>query len=174
MQKLILAALCASTLALSTVPGLADTAQADAQVQLGDLALSAPFTRATPPNAPVAGGFVTIANTGSEDDRLVAARADDVAGRMEIHEMAMEGDVMKMRQLSDGLPIPAGQSVELKPGGYHVMFMELKKPLVEGETVNVTLVFEKAGEIELPFAVGPRNANMGDAGHDHGGEHAGH
>lgn len=201
MQKLILGALCASALAFSAVSGVANTGQdnpdgtasgkaadmrlaqntsepmdhgmhAAPQVQLGDLTLSAPFTRATPPNAPVAGGFVTIANAGAEADRLVSARADDVAGRMEIHEMAMEGDVMKMRELPDGLSIPAGESVELKPGGYHIMFMELKKPLVEGEVVNVTLVFENAGEIELPFAVGPRNASMGDAGH--GDEHAGH
>lgn len=119
--------------------------------------------------APVAGGFLTVANAGA-DDRLVAARVD-FAGRAEIHEMAMEGDVMKMRQLSDGLAIPAGATVELKPGGYHLMFMDLKQPLVEGETVKVTLQFEKAGEVEVPMTVGPMNA--GKRGGKDGG-HGGH
>ncbi|KRW95932.1 DUF1775 domain-containing protein [Paracoccus sp. MKU1] len=135
-------------------------------VTLGDLTLSGAFSRATPPGAPVAGGFLTVANAGA-DDRLVSASVD-FAGRAEIHEMAMEGDVMKMRQLADGLPIPAGATVELKPGGYHLMFMELKQPLVEGETVNVTLHFEKAGEVEVPMTVGPMNAGK------HGGKDGGH
>lgn len=146
----------------------APAAQA-APITLGDLTLSGPFTRATPPGAPVAGGFLTVANAGA-DDRLVAARVD-FAGRAEIHEMAMEGDVMKMRQLSDGLAIPAGATVELKPGGYHLMFMDLKQPLVEGETVKVTLQFEKAGEVEVPMTVGPMNA--GKRGGKDGG-HGGH
>lgn len=193
MQKPFLGALCASAVAFSAASGLADTAAnsnaaadssaaapamqmapANADVQLGDLTLSAPFARATLPNAPVAGGFLTITNNGARDDRLVAVRADDVAGRAELHEMTMEGDVMKMRQLADGLPIPAGQTVELKPGGYHIMFMDLKAPLVEGTTINVTLVFEKGEEVELPFAVGPRNARTGNAGQGQGGSHAGH
>ncbi|QFG35060.1 hypothetical protein BDE18_3615 [Paracoccus pantotrophus] len=145
----------------------AQAAAAGGPVVLGDLALSGGFSRATPPGAPVAGGFLTIAN-GGDEDRLVAAHAD-FAGRTEIHEMAMEGEVMRMRELPDGLAIPAGATVELKPGGYHLMFMELKQPLVEGETVNVTLSFEKAGEVSLPLAVGPRNA-----GAQKGGGHGGH
>jgi copper(I)-binding protein/uncharacterized protein YcnI len=131
--------------------------RADSAITLGALALTGPFSRATPPNAPVAGGFLTIANTGAEDDRLTGA-ASEAAGRMEIHEMIMEGDVMKMRALEDGLPLPAGQTVELKPGGFHLMFMDLKQPLVEGETVEVTLTFEKAGQITVPLAIGARNA----------------
>ncbi|MDF3854118.1 DUF1775 domain-containing protein [Paracoccus pantotrophus] len=145
----------------------AQAAAAGGPVVLGDLALSGGFSRATPPGAPVAGGFLTIAN-GGDEDRLVAAHAD-FAGRTEIHEMAMEGEVMRMRELPDGLAIPAGATVELKPGGYHLMFMELKQPLVEGEMVNVTLSFEKAGEVSLPLAVGPRNA-----GAQKGGGHGGH
>ncbi|WP_323033104.1 copper chaperone PCu(A)C [Paracoccus sp. (in: a-proteobacteria)] len=137
-------------------------------VILGDLTLSDGFSRATPPGAPVAGGFLTIANGGA-DDRLVSASVD-FAGRAEIHEMAMDGEVMRMRQLPDGLPIPAGATVELKPGGYHLMFMELKQPLVEGEVVNVTLSFEKAGDVSLPLTVGPRNAGATQ----HGGGHGGH
>lgn len=133
----------------------------------GDLVISHPFSRATLPNAPVAGGFFTVKNNGAADDRLIGA-SSDVADRLEIHEMAMDGDIMRMRQLKDGLPLPAGETVELKPGGYHIMFMGLNQPLIEGETVNVILVFEKAGEIEIPLPIGAPNAK-GDAGMHHGG-----
>ncbi|MBU3033773.1 copper uptake system-associated protein [Tritonibacter mobilis] len=136
-------------------------------VTAGDLEITGGFSRATLPNAPVGGGFMTIMNTGSEDERLVGA-SSSAAGHMEVHEMAMEGDVMKMRELADGLPIPAGQTVELKPGGFHIMFMELKEPLVEGETVNVTLAFEKAGEVEVPLIIGKMNAK-GHGSMDHSG-----
>lgn len=150
---------------------LAATAVAD-PVSQGDLVLSDAYVRAMPPNAPVAGGFVTITNKGKQDDRLVAARSPQ-AGEMQIHEMAMDGDVMKMRELPDGLPIPAGSTVELKPGGYHLMFMQVPKPFAEGETVETTLVFEKAGEIALPLAVRAKAAApAGQQGH--GSDHAGH
>lgn len=133
--------------------------------QLGALTLVAPFARATLPNAPVAGGFVTVTNTGTEDDLLIGA-ASEAAGHMEVHEMVMDGEVMKMRELVDGLPIPAGQTVELKPGGFHIMFMDLKHPLVEGETVDVTLTFERAGEIEIPLVIAARDAKAGHGNHD--------
>ncbi|MFO1164062.1 MAG: DUF1775 domain-containing protein [Paracoccus sp. (in: a-proteobacteria)] len=145
-----------------------------AALRLGDLTLSGPFSRATPPGAPVAGGFVTIANGGAEDDRLISVRADEITDRAEIHEMAMQDAVMTMRQMPEGLPIPAGATVELKPGGYHMMFFDLKQPLAEGQIVKVTLEFEKAGEIELPLVVGPRNAGAGGDKAMKGGEHAGH
>ena len=139
-------------------------------VTAGALEISGGFSRATLPNAPVGGGFMTITNSGAEDDRLIGA-SSSVAGHMEVHEMAMEGDVMKMRELADGLPIPAGKTVELKPGGFHIMFMELQEPLVEGETVAVTLTFERAGEVEVPLMIGKMNAK----GHDHGSmDHGSH
>ncbi len=71
---------------------------------------------------------------------------------------------MKMRPIPGGLAIPAGATVELKPGGFHLMFMGLKRPLVEDETVMVTLTFEKAGAVEVPFAIGPRDARGGMQG----------
>lgn len=126
---------------------------------LGPINISMPFTRATLPNAPVGGGFLTIENTGTEADRLVSA-SSPVAAETQIHEMAMEGDVMKMRQLPDGLDIPAGETVVLAPGGFHLMFMGLKQPLVEGETVVVTLTFEKAGSVELLLPVQGAAADM--------------
>lgn len=119
---------------------------------LGSINISLPFSRATLPNAPVAGGFLTIENTGTEPDRLLSV-ASDIAGETQIHEMALEGDVMKMRQLADGVEIPAGETVVLAPGGVHIMFMGLKQTLVEGETVAVTLTFEKAGTVEILLPV---------------------
>ncbi len=162
----------AAAIAVSVAMGLSTAATGQSHgdmeaVLAGDLMLSGGFSRATLPNAPVGGGFLTIANQGG-DDRLVSASAD-VSERVEIHEMAMEGDVMKMRELPDGLPIPAGETVELKPGSYHLMFMGLKDALVEGETVEVTLEFEQAGEVVVPLLVGAPNAKGAGHGHmDHG------
>jgi hypothetical protein len=143
----ILRAALAATLLLIT-PAFAH----NGVIHLGPINISAPFTRATLPNAPVAGGYLTIENTGTEDDRLVSATTP-IAGDAQIHDMAMEGDVMKMRHLTDGLVIPAGQTVTLEPGGLHIMLMNLNGKLVEGETVTVTLTFEKAGTIDVPLPV---------------------
>ncbi len=122
------------------------------QIKAGDLAIASPVIRATPPNAPVSGGFMSIANSGTQADRLIGGSAD-FAGKVEIHEMAMEGDVMKMRPVEGGLEIPAGGSVELKPGGYHVMFMKITEQMKPGEKRKAKLVFEKAGEVEIEFDV---------------------
>jgi len=143
-------------LALAAAP-LAAPAQDAAPVKLGPLVISGGFTRATLPHAPVGGGFMTITNTGGTDDRLVSA-ASPVADHVEIHEMSMVGDVMKMQPLPDGLPIPAGETVTLQPGGYHLMLMGLKERLEQGATVAVTLTFSNAGTVEVPLAVGPINA----------------
>ncbi len=132
-----------------------------AEHQAGDLMLKAPFARATLPNQPVAGGFLTITNTGAEDDVLIGVSAP-FAERGEIHEMAMEGDTMKMRELADGLVIPAGETVELKPGGYHLMFMKVQHPLVEGEMFEATLEFEKAGVVTVPFSILGKGAKAMD------------
>lgn len=132
----------------------------------GDLEVSGAFTRATLPNAPVGGGFMTITNTGIEPDRLVSA-SSPVAGVAQLHEMKMEGDVMKMGELPDGIAIPAGETVTLEPGGLHIMLMDLKAPLVEGEEVPVTLTFEKAGTVEvlLEVAGSAADAPIEDHGH---------
>ena len=95
---------------------------------------------------------MVITNTTAHDDRLVGA-SSSVAGAMQVHEMAMEDGIMKMRELAGGLPIPAGEAVTLKPGGYHVMFMDLKEPLVQGTKVDVILKFERAGEVTVPLVV---------------------
>lgn len=153
------------TLACTLATGLAFALPANAEshamkpVKHGDHSLSHPFAFATLPNAPVAGGFITIQNTGTADDRLVSA-SSPVSAETQIHEMAMDNGVMKMRELPTGLPLPAGATTELKPGGYHVMFMKLQQPLVDGETVPVTLTFEKAGPIEMTFPIKKRGGKM--------------
>lgn len=124
---------------------------------LGTLEISAGFTRATLPNAPVGAGYLTITNKGTADDTLVSA-SSPVAGMTQIHEMKMEGDVMKMNEIEGGIVVPAGQSVMLAPGGLHIMFMDLKEPLVEGAKVPVTLSFATAGTIEIELVVGSINA----------------
>lgn len=129
-----------------------------AAVAAGDLELTAGFTKAMLPGQPVGGGFITITNKGGEDDRLVSATSAQ-AGEVQLHEMAMEGEVMKMRQLTNGIEIPAGQTVELKPGGLHLMFFKVSEPFKEGATVNVTLTFERAGAVDVALPVGPARGN---------------
>lgn len=118
----------------------------------GDIVISAPWSRATPAGASVAAGYVIITNKGLSADRLVSF-ATDLAGQPEVHEMSHEGGVMKMRPLPKGLAIPAGASVKLEPGGYHLMLLQLKKPLTVGQRYKATLVFEKAGPVEVEFEV---------------------
>lgn len=124
----------------------------------GDLRITQAWTRATLPAAKVAAGYVTIENQGSEPDRLVAVEAD-FSDAAEIHEMTMKDGVMKMRPLAEGLDIPPGQSVALEPGGYHLMFMGLEQPLVQGETVDMTLMFEQAGRLEISLSVAAMGAS---------------
>jgi copper(I)-binding protein len=127
-------------------------------VKAGELVLSGAFTRATLPGAKVGGGYVTIANQSKEADRLLGG-SSPAAARVELHEMKMDGNVMQMRQLKDGLEIPAGGTVALSPGGgMHLMLINLTAPLKEGDMVPVTLEFAKAGKVEVQFMVGPANA----------------
>lgn len=125
---------------------------AAAAVQHGDLTISNASIRATVPGAKVGGGYLIISNDGKEADRLTGASSPS-AERVEIHEMSMDNQVMKMRQIKEGVEIPAGEKIEFKSGGYHLMLMKPAKPYVEGESVPVTLEFEKAGKVEVTFAV---------------------
>ena len=125
--------------------------------KVGSVQIENAYTRATVPGQQVAGGFMKIENKGGVD--LLVSASSPVAGEVQLHEMAMEGNVMKMRQVKD-IPVPAGGVVELKPGGMHLMFMNIKAPLTAGETVPVKLKFAKAGEVEVKM---PVNA-MGNPG----------
>jgi copper(I)-binding protein len=120
--------------------------------KLGSLEIAHPWSRATPPSAPSAGGFLAITNKGTTPDRLVAVRSA-ASDKAEIHEMKMDGNVMRMRELEKGLEIPPGATVELKPGGLHIMFMGLKAPFAKEARVPITLVFEKAGSIDVNLTV---------------------
>lgn len=161
-QTLLRAALVAGFLAmLPAVSGLAVEPAAAHEFKAGALLLKHPWTRATAKGAEMGGGFVTIVNTGRQADRLTGG-SFALAGRAEVHEMKMEGDVMKMRQLEGGLDIPAGATVELKPGSYHLMFIKLTAPLEAGTKVKGSLIFEKAGEVPVEFAVEAIDAQAKD------------
>lgn len=145
--------------------------------QIGDIVVSNVWTRVTPPGAKVAGGFMTITNKGKTADRLVGGTAP-IAGRIEVHEMTMEGGAMKMQEVAGGLEIKPGETVELKPGSYHVMFMDLKAGPVEGTPIEGTLKFDKAGETKVNYKVAPlgaktANSKGGDA-KMHEGAHGKH
>jgi hypothetical protein len=138
------------------------------QLKAGDLLLSQAWSRATPGGAKVAGGYITIENKGATADKLLGG-SSPAAGKVEVHEMAMDNGVMKMRPVSDGLPIPPGQSIKLAPGGYHIMLMELKAPLKKGGKVPVTLNFEKAGAVNVTLDVQDIGATGATSGQmDHG------
>lgn len=137
---------------LVTAIAIATVAASAQDYKAGSLRIEAPWTRATPVGSKVAGGFMKIENTGNGTDRLVGGSIT-VADKFEVHEMAMTGDVMRMRELANGLEIGPGKSVELKPGSFHVMFMDLKQPLKEGDKVKGTLKFEKAGTVEVEYTV---------------------
>jgi len=131
--------------------------------KLGQLVIEAPWARATPQGAQVGGGYLKITNTGKEADRLIGG-SFPVATSVEVHQMSMSDGVMKMRKMDHGLEIKPGQTVELKPGGYHLMFIGLHEGLKQGRTIKGALQFEKAGSIEVDFHVAPIGAKEGETG----------
>ena len=136
------------------------------EFKLGDLEIKHPWSRATLPGAKVATGYLIVKNNGATPDRLVSITAE-IAGKAEIHEMSVTDGVMSMRPLKDGLEIPASGEVKLEPGSYHIMFMDLKAPAVEGVKFKGTLAFEKAGTVAVEFAVD--KAAGGEDHSSHGG-----
>lgn len=154
--------------AVAVIPAVLATAALAHDYTLGEIRIEHPWARATPHGAKVAGGFLVIRNQGRTADRL-ASVASDVAEHSEIHEMAMKDGVMTMRPLAGGLAVPAGGQVALQPGGLHLMFVGLKRPLAKGDSFKATLVFEKAGSVEVSFQVDAIGA--GGAGHRAGPGH---
>jgi copper(I)-binding protein len=148
-----LIAMPAMTLAQMQMAPSGQSAMAgSATFKLGDLTVTSPWTRATPGGAKIAGGYLKITNNGTTPDRFVGAKSAE-ADHVEIHEMSMSDGVMKMRPLPNGVEIKPGETVELKSGGYHLMFMDLKQPLKQGDTLKATLQFEKAGSLDVNFSV---------------------
>ena len=133
-----------------------------ADVTVGSLKISSPWARATPKGASVGGGYMTITNTGTAPDRLIGG-STDIAKSFEVHEMKMEGGVMKMRPVASGLEIKPGQTVTLDPSGYHVMLVGLKEQLKQGSHFKATLEFAKAGKVDVDFVVEGIGAKTGGA-----------
>ncbi len=138
-----------------------------ADVMVGKLKIGAPWARATPKGAQVGGAYLTITNTGSTADRLLGG-SSAVAKEVQVHEMTMSNGVMKMRPVAGGLEIKPGATVTLKPGGFHIMFVGLNKPLKQGEHFKVTLDFAKAGKVDVDFTtegIGAMHGDMPGGGH---------
>ena len=138
------------------------TLPAHAQQQ-GDIAVTTPWTRAAGQGGTGA-GFLTIANRGSAADRLVGA-SSPIARVVEIHTHLREGDILRMRPVA-AVDLPPGGTVTLQPGGFHLMLIGLKEPLIQGQSVPLTLRFERAGELQVMLAVQPAGAR-GPLAHAH-------
>ena len=170
-----------STIAAAMLAMAFLTPASASETSVGDLRIAQPWARATAASAPTGATFLTVTNSGDSDDVLVAAESD-AAETIELHETNMEGGTMRMRRVDDGIPLPAGQTVSLAPGGLHIMLIGLVQPLNEGESFDVNLTFEQAGSvtIEVPvFAPGASPSGMpgmdGASGHDgHSGGHDDH
>jgi len=155
MAYLKAAALAATTI-LCAIPALA-----------ADITVEDAYARASSPNAKAGAAFMLITNGGTQDDRLVDA-SSDIAARVELHTHVQDGDVMRMVHVEEGFALPAGETVVLERGGKHVMFMGLNTSLDQGDTVEVTLTFENAGEILVEI---PVDLERMPKGHGHGMGH---
>jgi len=150
----ILLALCATLIA----PAAAH------EYNIGSLHIGHPWSRATPKGATIGAGYLKITNNGTTPDRLIGG-SSEAAKSFELHVMSMENGVMKMRPVEGGIEIKPGETVEFKPESYHVMFVGLKEPLVQGHRVKATLDFEKAGKVAVEFVVESIGARQGNDDH---------
>jgi periplasmic copper chaperone A len=149
LSKLALAALLISFVTPARAQGIGNAS----------ISVEQPWARATPAAAKTGAVYMTLSNKSGTADRLTSV-SSDVADKLQIHEMKVENGVMKMREIAGGLPIPAGGSVALKPGSYHVMLIGLKKRLSVGEQLRLTLTFEKAGNISVTVPVQAMDATQ--------------
>ena len=129
-----------------------------------------PWSRPAPPVAVNGAAYVSFHNMGPEQDKLIGARSD-IADRVEIHDHIMENGLMKMHHIEDGLTLNSGEKVELEPGGKHLMLLGLNKPLVEGESFQIILQFENAGEKSIEVKIQEKPAAAKEHGQDHGDGH---
>lgn len=134
------------------------------EYNIGAIHIGHPWSRVVPKGAKVAGGYLVIKNNGTAPDRLIGG-STEIAGRFEIHEMSVNNGVMKMRQLEKGIEIAPGQTVKFEPGGYHLMFLDLKTPPVQGKRFKGTLVFEKAGKVDVEYVVEGMGTKSGGDSH---------
>jgi copper(I)-binding protein len=149
---------------LVLMAGLAGSVARADDVKAGDLVISQAWSRATPNGAKIGAGYLTIENKGTAADKLVGV-SGDVSPRIEVHEMSMNNGVMKMRPVDGGLTIDPGKTVKLAPSGFHLMIMDLKTPLKQGDKLPLTLQFEKAGKVAVTLdvqGVGAQGPGGGD------------
>ena len=150
------------TALLVLVAGIAPLAAQE--FKAGSITVSQPWSPAPPNAAQAAGGYLVVTNSGTAPDTLIGGTID-LAAKVEVHEMAMDGGVMRMRELKPGLVIKPGETVTLQPVGLHLMFMGLKQQPTAGTLVKGTLVFEKAGTIAVEFRIEPFGTRkLGDGG----------
>jgi len=154
---------------LSVVASLVATAAWSHEFQVGSIRIDHPWSRATPPGAPVAGGYLKIENIGTDPDRLVSMTSE-IAASTELHESVVKDGVASMRLLDGPLEVPAGQTVEVGAGN-HIMFVKPVRTLKKGEEFKATLVFEKAGPIEVVFVVQGMGSRAPEEGSEHGAGH---
>lgn len=159
---------CQRLFAAIALTAVVATPIAAAPSRVGAITVSGAWSRETASGQAVGGGFARIANSGARNDRLVGATSP-IAAEVQLHTMSMDGGVMRMRQVTDGIAVPARGTLELRPGSFHVMFMGLKRQLRQGEHFPVTLRFQRAGRVTVQFAV----QAVGAAGPMEGG-HVGH
>lgn len=133
-------------------------------VTVGTLKIGHPWARQTAPGQQAGGAFLSLTNSGKQAERLLGASAD-IAAKVELHSMSMDGGVMRMRPVKGGLAIPPGETVTLAPGGYHIMLIGLKRPLKLGELVPMTLRFARAGAVKVDLKIEP--VTYGGPSHDH-------
>jgi copper(I)-binding protein len=156
---------------LAVVIAFAASAVSAHDYKAGSIEIQHPWARATPKGASVAGGYMKLINTGTTPDRLIGGTNAN-SEKFEIHQMSMDNGVMKMRPLSNGVEIKPGESVEFKPGSYHLMFVGLKSPFEKGKRVKGTLQFEKAGSVDVEYVVeaigGTPKMDHDVGGMDHG------
>jgi copper(I)-binding protein len=172
MKALRAIALACSLVALSA-SAFALGASAQAQQNRASITVETPWARATPPGAPTGAVYLIVHNGGSSDDRLIAV-STPAAKKADLHTHIMDGDIMKMRAVPN-IRIPAGKDVRLAPGGYHVMLTDLNHPLKRGDTLRLTLTFEKAGKIAVtaPILAAGALGPTGAGGHPMSGHGAG-
>ena len=159
MRKMI-----AMSFGLVLMAGITGAPARAEDVKAGDLVISQAWSRATPNGAKIGAGYLTIENKGKTADKLVSVTGD-VSPRIEVHEMSMNGGVMKMRPVEGGVAIDPGKTVKLAPSGYHLMIMDLKSPLKQGDKLPLTLQFEKAGKVSITLdvqGVGAQGPGGGD------------
>jgi copper(I)-binding protein len=159
----------AAGLGLALLVGASPLASAH-EYKAGSLEIGHPWSRATPPGAKVAAGYLSITNNGDTADRLTAVFSA-ISDKGEIHQMSVDSTtgVMTMRPVDGGIEIPAGETVKLEPGNYHLMFVGLKQPAKQGERFKGTLTFEHAGSVEVDYAVESIGGKPGaKPAHDHG------